>query len=79
MEKEDLEIAIQQLKEISEDTTAPKNVQTKAQQIIKMIQDQNKLEISKALYEIEELTEETTLPPFTRTQLLSISSLLEKP
>lgn len=68
------------LSELLEDTTVPKNVKSKIQEIIGSLND-NKTELSlrinKALNILDEISDDNNIQPYTRTQIWNIASLLE--
>lgn len=69
------------ISELQEDSTVPKNVKEKVQEIIKTLSD-DKIELSmktdKALQILDEIGEDSNLQTYTRTQIWNIVSTLEK-
>ena len=70
---------IDTINEIVQDTTTPKNVQTKLQEITAILQkeEEKSIRIDKALNVLDELAEDANLQPYTRTQIWNIISALE--
>ncbi|MEK6856547.1 MAG: UPF0147 family protein [Nanoarchaeota archaeon] len=76
VKKEVLEI----LNTINGDSTVPKNVKQKIQEVGLILKDDSSnmaLQINKVLQEIDDLSEKNNLPDYTRMQLWNIASLLE--
>jgi len=71
---------IESLNILMEDTTVPKNVKIKIENIIIILKEEEDLSIkvNKALHELDEIADDTNLQPFTRTQIWNVVSLLEK-
>ncbi len=67
------------LQELNEDSTTPKNVKSKVENTIKMLNANAELSIkvSKALNELEEVADDSSVQAHTRTQIFNIVSLLE--
>lgn len=80
MENKDIENVIEILNELYEDSTVPKNVRTKIQEIINSLKGDTQLSIkvNKALNELDEIASDVNLQPYTRTQMWNIISILEK-
>lgn len=72
---------IAEISELQEDSTVPKNVKEKVQEIIKTLSN-DKIELSmrtdKALQILDEIGEDSNLQTYTRTQIWNIVSMLEK-
>ena len=68
------------LEELCDDTSVPRNVKTKFQEIIKSLTAAGELliKVNKALYELDEIADDTNLQPYIRTQIWNIVSMLEK-
>lgn len=72
---------IESLTTLQEDTTLPKNVKLKIQNIINTFKEKNtdvSIKVNKALHELDEMGDDANMQPYTRTQLLNIVSMLEK-
>jgi uncharacterized protein (UPF0147 family) len=71
---------IDNLKELVQDTTVPKNIKTKVQNVIKVLQEKSELsiKINKVLQELDEISDDPNLEPYTRTQIWNVVSVLEK-
>jgi len=72
--------AIEALNELEADINIPKNIKTKLQEIIDILEEDTELsiKISKVLNELDEISNDANLEPFTRTQIWNIVSMLEK-
>lgn len=70
---------IDALLEVANDSTIPKNVREKINNIINNLkhQDELSLKIDRALHELEEISEDSNLQAYTRTQVWNIASMLE--
>lgn len=68
------------LQELSEDNTVPRNVKSKVEQVLKILNENTEVSIrvNKALNELEEIANDSNMQTYTRTQLWNIISLLEK-
>jgi uncharacterized protein len=65
---------------INSDTTVPKNVKVKIQEVEVILNNDSgnlALEINKVLQELDDISEDNNIPDYTRTQLWNIASLLE--
>jgi uncharacterized protein (UPF0147 family) len=74
------EEVIEILGAINSDTTVPKNVKIKIQEvevILKTSSGNMALQVNKVLQEIDDISEDNNIPDYTRTQLWNIASLLE--
>lgn len=80
MEQQENTGIVTMLSELKDDTTVPKNVRFKIENIINVLNDQTKKEInvSKALNELEEIADDVNLQSYTRTQIWNAISDLEK-
>lgn len=74
-----LKQAINALEELQEDSETPKNLKTKIESTISLLQmdGESSMKASQALSHLEEATEDSNMQPFTRSQLFNIVSLLE--
>ena len=77
---EQINSIIDNLKELYQDITVPKNIKTKVQNIIKLLEENSELSIkvNKALQELDDISDDPNLQPYTRTQIWNIVSFLEK-
>lgn len=68
------------LQELNEDNTVPRNVKSKVEQVLKILNENTEVSIrvNKALNELEEIANDTNMQTYTRTQLWNVISLLEK-
>ncbi|MAH01974.1 MAG: UPF0147 family protein [Candidatus Woesearchaeota archaeon] len=68
------------LSELKDDITVPKNVRLKVERVMKVLNDDIKMDIkvSKALNELEEIADDVNLQSYTRTQVWNVISALEK-
>ncbi|MFW6230624.1 MAG: UPF0147 family protein [Nanoarchaeota archaeon] len=80
MPEDEMEDILEALEDMKSDSTVPKNVKLKIDEIIKTLK-RNDLEISikvdKAQQDLDDISSDSNLQPFTRTQLWNIVSLLE--
>jgi len=71
---------IETLEEIAEDTTVPRNIKIKLQEIVSALKKEDE-EISirkdKALSLLDEIAEDSNLQAYTRTQIWNVVSALE--
>ena len=65
------------LRTLEQDATTPKNARTKITGTLKLLEQGDKLGMSKAMHEIEALSSDVNMPAHLRTQLFSVVSLLE--
>jgi len=70
---------IEALQELEGDHMVPRNVKTKINVTIKVLQEdgEDNIKISRALHQLEEVTEDVNMESYTRMQLLNVVSLLE--
>ena len=70
---------IDALTELKDDHAVPRNVKTKIESIIILLNDETEtsIKISRALHEMEEISEDVNMQSYTRTQLFNVVSLLE--
>ena len=72
---------IASISELQEDSTVPKNVKEKVQQIIHALKDEKaelSMRVDKALQILDDVAEDSNLQSYTRTQIWNIVSMLEK-
>jgi uncharacterized protein (UPF0147 family) len=69
----------QALSDLQADSTVPKNVKTKIELVLQILDEESdaSIRVNKALHELEELSDDTNIQPFIRTQLWNIVSMLE--
>ena len=66
---------------LKEDTTVPKNVKEKVQEIIETLSNEKSdisMRIDKALQILDDIAEDSNLQSYTRTQVWNLVSMLEK-
>ncbi|AJF61151.1 TPA: hypothetical protein HA239_05165 [Candidatus Woesearchaeota archaeon] len=75
----ELEEITEILQELLDDTTVPKNVKTKIQQIIDSLNQKTELSlrVNKALSLLDEISDDNNIQPYTRTQIWNVASILE--
>jgi len=80
MTEENIQLIIDSLNELSEDTTVPKNVKIKVQNTLEIIKSHGEIsvKVNKALHELDEIANDTNMQSYTRTQIWNVVSLLEK-
>ena len=68
------------MKELQEDTTVPRNVKAKLQEMQATLEKEEgelSLRINKILADVEEIANDINLPMFIRTQIWNLTSMLE--
>ncbi|MBW2974328.1 UPF0147 family protein [Candidatus Woesearchaeota archaeon] len=72
--------AIEKLREFAEDSNIAKNVKSRIDHIISILEDNTEISIktNKALNELDEISNDPNLESYTRPQLWNIVSILEK-
>ena len=80
MKNNDLKDVTEALAELCDDTSVPKNVKAKFQEMMRSLADpaQVSLKIDKALQELDAIGDDSNLQPYVRTQIWNLVSLLEK-
>ena len=72
---------VEALQELSSDSTVPRNIKSKVEEVIKILREENgqdiSIRINKALSTIDEISDDTNLQAYTRTQIWNIASMLE--
>ncbi len=71
---------IEVINQIKEDKSVPKNILTKLDEMIEILNDEKEdvyIRIDKVLEDLEEISADSNLQPYIRTQLWNITSLLE--
>ena len=69
------------ISELKDDTTVPKNVKEKVQEIIETLSNEKAelaMRIDKALQILDSIAEDSNLQSYTRTQVWNLVSMLEK-
>ena len=69
------------ISELKDDTTVPKNVKEKVQEIIETLSNEKSdisIRIDKALQILDDIAEDSNLQSYTRTQVWNLVSMLEK-
>lgn len=76
----DLEPILGMLNEICEDSTTPKNVKEKMNQISNLLKEDVdvSIKIHKALNELDDIVNDSNIQQFTRTQIWNVVSMLER-
>ena len=76
-----LQVIIEVLTVIEQDSSVPKNVRAKIKNAIVSLQDNNgkshEVKIDQILQQLDDLSEDPNLPPYTRTQIWNVVSTLE--
>lgn len=72
--------AISLLTELKGDSTVPKNIKAKIENIISVLEKgpDVSIRVNKAMNQLEEVADDSNLQPYSRTQVWNIVSLLEK-
>lgn len=70
---------VEALNELKEDSTVPKNIKTRIDNMICLLKEdtEDSIKVSRVMHEIEEITEDVNMQPYTRTQIFNVVSLLE--
>ena len=73
---------IEALQELSNDSTVPRNIKVKVENVINILKDDkepdNNIKVNKALSELDEISDDTNIQTFTRAQIWNIASMLER-
>lgn len=71
---------VESLKEPLDDSTVPRNIRSRIQEIINTLDSdtETSIKINKALNDLEEIGEDTNIQTYTRTQIWNAISILEK-
>ncbi len=79
MQNPQIKKAVEGLRELCTDSTVPKNVKVKIENIIAWLSKDEEISIlvNRALNELDEISDSNNIEPYTRTQLWNIVSLLE--
>jgi len=80
MTEEQISSIMEAVSELLSDSTVPRNVKVKLENIIKALKEEGdiSLKINRVLNDLDEITSDVNLQPYTRTQLWNIVSMLEK-
>ena len=68
------------LEELLGDNTVPRNIKSRVDSVIKILQDEEQdmsIKINKALSELDDISDDSNIQAFTRTQIWNIVSMLE--
>ena len=79
MVEEQVKDIIEQLSDLLEDNTVPRNVKGKVQTIINYLNESAdlSLKVNKALNILDEISDDNNIQPYTRTQIWNFVSMLE--
>jgi uncharacterized protein (UPF0147 family) len=73
---------IEALQELSNDSTVPRNIKVKVENVINILKDDKEpddnIKVNKALSELDEISDDTNIQTFTRAQIWNIASMLER-
>ena len=78
--EESLNQAMGILKDISEDTTTPRNIRRAAKEAMDVLQNQAKtyaVRSADAISILDEISQDPNMPPYTRTKIWNVVSILE--
>ena len=75
----DLQDVIDQLNDLEEDSSVPKNVKACLSQLIVELKGDKdlSLKVNKCLSQLDDIGEDVNIPPFVRTRIFSVASMLE--
>ncbi len=80
MDSDEIMDILESLDEIKGDSTVPKNVKQKIDEIITTLKNESvdiSIRVDKVQQELEDISSDSNLQAFTRTQLWNVVSLLE--
>ena len=79
MVEEQVKDIIEQLSDLLEDNTVPRNVKSKVQTIINYLNENAdlSLKVNKGLNILDEISDDNNIQPYTRTQIWNFVSMLE--
>lgn len=80
-DKQKINEVIETLARLQEDSTVPKNVKMKIQNIIHALKEKNtelSIKINEASHQLDEIADDVNMQPYTRTQIWNLVSMLEK-
>lgn len=77
--EEETKAVIESLNELNDDSTVPKSLRGKLQNVIGYLGEEGdlSLRVDRALHELENLSDDNNLQSYTRTQIWNIVSMLE--
>lgn len=78
--EESLNQAMSILKDISEDTTTPRNIRRAAKEAMDVLQNTAKtyaVRSADAISILDEISQDPNMPPYTRTKIWNVVSILE--
>ena len=84
MPSEEINQVIVALTDLIEDSSVPKNVKMKLQEILASLKpeniskDERSMAVNKALHHLDEAANDANIETYTRTQLWNVASMLEK-
>ncbi|MBI5061558.1 MAG: UPF0147 family protein [Candidatus Aenigmarchaeota archaeon] len=70
---------IEALRELTQDSTVPRNIKMKVESVIQSLAEDTdvSIRVNKALSELDEISDDTNLQAYTRTQIWNITIMLE--
>ncbi|MDP6648030.1 MAG: UPF0147 family protein [Candidatus Woesearchaeota archaeon] len=76
----EVDTVVNNLSELQEDATVPRNVRIQIQNTIKNLKANTELpiKVNKALNELDEISNDVNLQSYARTQIWNVMSVLEK-
>ena len=79
MSDSNFDIIVETLKQLKEDPGIPKNVKSKINDVIDILQGklEKSIKVDKAMHIFDEFSDDSNIDPFTRTQLWNVVSSLE--
>ena len=80
MYEESINQAMNVLKEISEDTTTPRNIRRAAKDAMEVLQDTSithAVRSANAISILDEISQDPNMPSYTRTRIWNVVSILE--
>ena len=77
--EQEIQAVIQNLQELIEDGSMPRNVKNHFEHMIKILQSHEEVSvrINKVLNELDEVSDDTNIEAYTRTQIWGLASMLE--
>ena len=79
MSEEKIQNVVEYLGEMKNDSTVPRNVKSKMDEVIVILKDDSELsmKVDRAVHIFDQLNEDVNIDSFTRTQLWNVVSLIE--
>ncbi len=76
----EIEEVIENLSELENESTVPKNIRSKIRVMINELKSDKdmSLKVNKSLSELDDISEDINIPMFVRTKIWEITSMLEK-